>query len=96
MAVFAGILLTGDFLPPQLIYQGTTQQCLLNVEFPNGWHVTCTASHWPNEDTMMIKSYSHTLKEKGKNYIFHPALVTRQFYRSKYQTSIDAFGKQLY
>ena len=25
--VFAGTL-TGDFLPPQLIYQGTTQQCL--------------------------------------------------------------------
>ena len=36
-AVLAGTL-TGDFLSPQVIYQGTTQQCLSNVEFPKDWH----------------------------------------------------------
>ena len=52
-AVFAGTL-TGDFLPPQVIYQDTTQRCLPNVEFPaEGWHITCMANHWSNEETMM-------------------------------------------
>ena len=32
-AVFAGSL-TGDFLPPQLIYKGTTKWCLPGVNFP--------------------------------------------------------------
>ena len=32
-AIFAGTL-TGDFLPPQVVYQGTTPRCLPNVEFP--------------------------------------------------------------
>ena len=31
--------MTGDFLPPQLIYQGETQ-CSLPKNFPADWHVT--------------------------------------------------------
>ena len=34
------ITLDGQFLPPQLIYQGTTSACLPRVKFPNNWHVT--------------------------------------------------------
>ena len=52
-AVFAGTL-TGDFLPPQLIYQGTTNRCLPKVSFPGDWNVTCTANHWSNEETMKL------------------------------------------
>ena len=33
-AVLAGSL-TGDFPPPQLIYKGSTEQCLPTTEFPN-------------------------------------------------------------
>ena len=51
-AVFAGTL-TGDFLPPQVIYQGTTPRCLPNIEFPKDWDITCTANHWSNKETMM-------------------------------------------
>ena len=53
-AIFAGTL-TGDFLPPQVIYQGTTrtQWFLPNVEVPKDWHVTCRANHWSNKETMM-------------------------------------------
>ena len=47
-----GCLLSGSFLPVQVIYQGTTQKCLpKNVTFPVGWHITCTANHWANEST---------------------------------------------
>ena len=45
--------LTGNFLPVQLIYGGTTQRCLpKNVDFPEGWHITFSANHWSNENTM--------------------------------------------
>ena len=40
-AVFAGSL-TGDFLPPQLIYKGTTKRCLPGVDFPFDWHIATT------------------------------------------------------
>ena len=40
-AVFCGSL-AGEFLPPQLIYQGKTSACLPRYQFPDDWHVTCT------------------------------------------------------
>ena len=69
MAVFAGSL-TGDFLPPQLIYKGTTHRCLPTVQFPSGWHITCNENHWSNECTMKayIKKYPSSVcpcKKKG-------------------------------
>ena len=45
--------MTGEFLPPQLIYQGTTQQCIPKVEFPDDLNVTFSANHWSNEGTMI-------------------------------------------
>ena len=52
-AVFA-CSLSGNFLPIQLIYQGTTQKCLpKNVTFPDGWPLTYTNNHWSNENTMI-------------------------------------------
>ena len=50
-AVFA-CLMTGDFLPPQLVYQGKTDHCLPSVEFPNDWSIMCSPNHWSNEQTM--------------------------------------------
>ena len=54
-AVFAASM-AGDFLPPQLVYKGTTKACLPTVEFPKGWHITCTHNHWCNESTVKITS----------------------------------------
>lgn len=42
-AVLCGSL-TGD----QLIYQGKTSACFSHIDFPDGWHVTCTLN-WSNE-----------------------------------------------
>ena len=50
-AVFGGIM-SGDFLLPQLIYQGKTSKCLPKIEFPNNWHVTWSENHWSNQQTM--------------------------------------------
>ena len=43
-AVFGGSM-AGDFLPVQLVYQGKTSRCLPKVNFPEGWHITYSASH---------------------------------------------------
>ena len=50
-AVLYGTM-TGEFPPPQLIYQGKTSAYLLRYKFPDDWHVTCTLNHWSNEDKM--------------------------------------------
>ena len=80
-AVFA-CSLTGNFLPMQLIYQGTTQRCLpKNVQFPADWHVTYTANHWSNTDTMIdyikhvIIPYVTETRTRLKLNADHPALV---------------------
>ena len=41
--------LDGDFLPPQLIYQGKTPRCLPNIDFPVGWDITFSEDYWSNE-----------------------------------------------
>ena len=50
-AVFA-CMMSGRFLPMQLIYKGTTRNCLLkHVDFPSDWDVTYTVNHWANKST---------------------------------------------
>ena len=51
-AVFGGSL-DGDFLPPQVIYQGKTPCCFPHFEFPEKWHITFSINYWSNESTMM-------------------------------------------
>lgn len=53
-AVFA-VILSGTFLPPQIIYKGKTKACLPNVTFPRDWHITFSHNHWANETT--VKDY---------------------------------------
>ena len=40
-AVFCDTM-TGEFLPPQLIYQGKMTACLPRHKFPSDWHITFT------------------------------------------------------
>ena len=42
-AVLAGSM-TGDFLP-QVIYQGKTQHCLPQYQFPPKWQITYSINH---------------------------------------------------
>ena len=50
MAVL-GYSMAGDFLLPQLIYQGKTKKCLPHLQFPDSWNVTYSENHWANEST---------------------------------------------
>lgn len=54
ITVTLGITLGGVLLPPQVIYEGTTERCHPNqVVFPPGWNVTHSASHWSTEQTFL-------------------------------------------
>ena len=46
------VALTGEFLPPQLLYQGKTTRCHPAIEFPKGWNVWHSDNHWLNEERM--------------------------------------------
>ena len=42
LAITAG----GDYLPPQLLYQGKTPKCHPEMSFPEGWYVWHSENHW--------------------------------------------------
>ena len=45
------VLKSGNFLPPQLIYEGKTDRCLpKGVAFPEDFDKTYTSNHWSNEE----------------------------------------------
>lgn len=46
------ITASGEYLPPQLLYQGKTPKCHPQVLFPTGWDVWHSENHWSNEITM--------------------------------------------
>ena len=79
-AVFGGSM-AGDFLPPQLIYQGKTRRCIPKVDFPGDWHVTFSANHWFNEGTMtdyiekILLPYVERKRQELQLASSYPALV---------------------
>ena len=87
-AVF-GVTLSGDFMYPQLIYQGTTSKCLPSVHFPPDWHVTFTENHWSNENTMedyldkILLPYIDRKRSENKLDKTHPALVIYDTFRGQ-------------
>ena len=42
--------MTGSFLPIQLIYEGKTRRYLPNYDFPKGFNITYSPSHWCNTE----------------------------------------------
>ena len=42
-----------DFLPPQIIYKGTTARCHPKFQFPIDWNISHSPKHWCNEQTML-------------------------------------------
>ena len=62
MAVFGGTL-TGEFLPIQLVYWGSTVWCHPNFKFPDNWHITHSDNHWSNVTTKINIPF---VKRKGR------------------------------
>jgi len=52
ITVLLGTSLTGDLLPPQVIYQGKTDACHPRFSFPEDWNVTHSDNHWSTTATM--------------------------------------------
>ena len=87
-AVFAATM-DGDFLPPQLIYQGKTPRCLPSIDFPAGWDITFTENHWSNETVMIdyvhkiLLPYIEEKKKQLKLEPQQPALVIFDRFREQ-------------
>ena len=47
------VTMSGEYLPPQLIYKGKTERCHPAGEVPEGWDIWHSHNHWSNEETMM-------------------------------------------
>ena len=45
--------MSGDLLPPQLLYQGKAEHCHHKVDFPEEWDIWYSENHWSNESTMI-------------------------------------------
>ena len=93
-AVFA-CSLSGQFLPLQLIYQGTTPKCLpKGVSFPDGWHLTYTSNHWSNKSTTIeyLKSiiipYISNMRSRLGLDENHPALVLFDVFKGQCTESV--------
>ena len=92
-AVFAGTA-KGDFLPPQLIYQGKTPKCLPSVSFPPDWHITYSENHWSNEQTMLhyleniLFPYVDHKRQELNLDSDHPALVIFDRFRAQCTSAI--------
>ena len=73
--------MAGNFLPPQIIYQGKTTRCLPKFKFPTDWSITYSANHWSNKGTMeeyirhIIFPYLSQMKEKLKLSSDYPTLL---------------------
>ncbi len=89
----SGGTMTGEFLPPQLIYQGKTSACLPRYKFPSDWHVTCKPNHWSNEDKMkeyierIIVPYVDHKRKELKVSSDQPALAIFDVFRGQ-QTDV--------
>ena len=87
-ATFARTL-TGLFLPIQLVYEGKTTKCHPSIEFPKGWHVTHTANHWCNEETMIeyiksvIVTYMDDTRERLGLSPLHTGLVILDHFKGQ-------------
>ena len=87
--------LEGNFLPIQLIFQGTTPRCLpKTVQFPKGWHLTCSQNHWSNESTMVdyikyiiVPYVTEKRKSLGLSPTY-PALAIFDYFKGQCQPSI--------
>jgi hypothetical protein len=47
-----GVSLSGNLLPLQLLYLGTTSICHPKYKFPDNFHIWHSANHWSNVSTM--------------------------------------------
>jgi len=53
MTAVLGCSMAGEFLPPQLLYEGSTTRSHPSFSFPDDWDIHHSPNHWCNESTML-------------------------------------------
>ena len=83
------VSLTGEVLPPQLLYEGTTTRCHpRGVTFPSGWDIWHSATHWSNHDTFgryaaeVLLPWTAERKKRLQLPEDHPTLVIFDVYQA--------------
>ena len=90
----------GSLLPPQILYQGKTDQCHAKYPFPDDWDVSHTDNHWSNVDSMIryIKNvlvpYTDKVKEELDLPIRQHAVAVFDVFRAhRCEEVLDALSK---
>ena len=97
-AVLAATL-TGEYLPPQVIYKGKTMRSHPKVSFPQGWDIWHSDYHWSNEETMkryienVILPFVSQKRESLKLEKTHPALALFDCFRGQTTPTITSLLK---
>lgn len=87
--------ITGEFLPPQVLYEGKTERCHPKIAVPAGWDIWHSANHWSNEVTMkrylekVIVPFLERKRVELKLPPTHPALAIFDCFRG--QTTSDFY-----
>ena len=65
-----GCAMDGTLLPPQVIYQGKTEKCHPNFDFPDSWDIHHSPNHWSNSARMqryaekiLLPYFEHTREQ---------------------------------
>ena len=87
-AVLCGTL-TGDFLPPQLIYKGKTKRCHPVFSFPSDWLISHSPNHWSNESTMIEYVNARRVREDLNLSQDHPALAIYDSFKGQLTDEIN-------
>ena len=83
------VTLNGEYLPPQVIYEGKTTRCHPKVSFPEEWDIWHSTNHWSNENTMkryienIIVPFICRKRESLKLQNDHPALALFDSFRGQ-------------
>ena len=81
------VTMSGEFLSPQIIYQGETERCHPAYAFPEGFDIHHTPNHWANGETMVryitnvILPYVAKVKEEKNLPAEQHALVIFDVFR---------------
>ena len=100
--IMAGTM-SGEFLPPQLIYQGKTPKCLPPLDsIPSDWDITFTENHWANQATIMrylekiLFPYFEAKRAKLQLSADYPCLIVFDRFRGQCTPRINSTLKKRY
>ena len=80
--------MSGKLLPPQLLYQGTTERCHPKVTVPPSWDIWHSPSHWSNHNTIVryiekiLVPYLNQQRQEAALAFDHPAIVILDVFKA--------------